>query len=692
MRGRRRGGLTAPTVPPAIPDTLAAGVAAFLQHLAARAYAQGSLDAHHWALKGFLEWTDSQNLTSPAAFTRATIEDYQLHLHRYRSPRTKEPLVVNTQLARLGAIRRFFAWLCRSGALPANPASDLDLPRKQSRRLPKCLSTEEIDRLLALPNTADPFGLRDRAILELFYATGIRRTEMTKLDHGDYDARACTLLIRHGKNNKSRLLPVGERAAFWLDRYLAESRPLFDFLPSETAMFLSGYGMRLSPAFLGNWVTKLMKKAEVRIHGSCHLLRHCCATSMHLGGADIRFVQEMLGHARLETTQIYTHVNIQALAEVHARCHPHGRLPSDSVPDGSDNSNGYITEPERPPAPPASGNSQELFSCAKFDDRLSTLPAMTAVMPHPAPTLGPPDLGRQGPDDDDPPAGIGTRRRPTRPRSPGPRKSGNTLDSKELANNRTSGKTMHVACYGKRYYEPLTGRWHSKDPIGEKGGVNLYLFCNNDAIVSFDILGMLCPVTFEVSGTPNGTVYRAAKTYPIFDGLLYEVPIYNLIVKKVLKKGQAETEQQSKTFQVIRFMPYLNPSKQKDKRYKLVKDEVAMIGLADTTTYTIPEYKDYELHSTDLGENGAFVLQGTHYIHDGPNDDTEVFGSAGCLEVFGKEGMEALKKIVAEYSESKKNTVTEQLKELASAGLLKAKLEKAQRPAVKVSPLKIQQQ
>jgi len=246
--------------------------------------------------------------------------------------------------------------------------------------------------------------------------------------------------------------------------------------------------------------------------------------------------------------------------------------------------------------------------------------------------------------------------------------------------------------YGKRYYEPLTGRWHSKDPIGEKGGVNLYLFCNNDAIVSFDILGMLCPVTFEVSGTPNGTVYRAAKTYPIFDGLLYEVPIYNLIVKKVLKKGQAETEQQSKTFQVIRFMPYLNPSKQKDKRYKLVKDEVAMIGLADTTTYTIPEYKDYELHSTDLGENGAFVLQGTHYIHDGPNDDTEVFGSAGCLEVFGKEGMEALKKIVAEYSESKKNTVTEQLKELASAGLLKAKLEKAQRPAVKVSPLKIQQQ
>ncbi len=490
MRFRQRGGLTAPTVTPAIPDTLAAGVAAFLQHLAARAYAQGSLDAHHWALKGFLEWTDSQNLSSPAAFTRATIEDYQLYLHRYRSPRTKEPLVVNTQLARLGAIRRFFAWLCRSGAIPANPASDLDLPRKQSRRLPKCLSTEEIDRLLALPNTADPFGLRDRTILELFYATGIRRTEMTQLDHGDYDSSACTLLIRHGKNDKSRLLPVGERAAFWLDRFLSEARPLFDHLPNETAMFLSGYGMRITPAYLGTWVAGQMKMAGITKAGSCHLMRHSMATDMHCNGAGIRYVQEMLGHARLETTQIYTHVNIRALAEVHARCHPHGRLPSDSSADGSDDSNAMLTVPERHPDPAASENSQELFSCPAPDDGLSTVPAMTAVMPHPAPTHEPPISGSPPPGDDDPPAGIGTRRRPNRPRSPGPRKSGNTLDSKELANNCSGEKTMHVACYGYRYLDPLTGRWASRDPIEEQGGVNLYGFVGNDGVSKWDVLGL----------------------------------------------------------------------------------------------------------------------------------------------------------------------------------------------------------
>ena len=229
MRGKKKGGLCQPTHIPPDHDSLAACSAAFLQQLASRAYSKGSIEAHQWALKQFLAWTEAQNLTSPTAFTRATIEDYQLHLHQYRSPRTKVALVVNTQIARLGCVRRFFAWLCRTGAIPANPAADLDLPRKQARHLTKCLSAEEIDRLLALPNTANPFGLRDRTILELFYATGIRRTEMTNVDHGDYDASAQTLLVRRGKNGKSRLLPVGERAAWWLDRYLAQSRLLFSY-------------------------------------------------------------------------------------------------------------------------------------------------------------------------------------------------------------------------------------------------------------------------------------------------------------------------------------------------------------------------------------------------------------------------------------------------------------------------------
>jgi integrase/recombinase XerD len=263
--------------------------------LAARAYSPASIDAHRWALRHFTAWAESRGAMDPASFTRADLEAYQLFLHQYRSPRGGKPLVTNTQLARLGCVRRFFAWLCRSGAIPANPAADLDLPRKQVRQLPRFLSEQEIQLLLAIPNPADPFGLRDRTMLELFYATGIRRSEMANLDHGDYDSSTRTLLVRKGKNGKSRMLPVGERTGVWLDRFLAESRPLFQHLPHESALFLTGYGERFTPAYIGNWIKKLLKRCGIDKPGSCHLWRHSCATDMHRGGADIRYVQEWSG-------------------------------------------------------------------------------------------------------------------------------------------------------------------------------------------------------------------------------------------------------------------------------------------------------------------------------------------------------------------------------------------------------------
>jgi hypothetical protein len=187
MRGRIKGGQSAPITVSLTPDRLAGCSSAFLTELATRAYLTQSINSHRWALKGFVDWAEDRGHFSPTCFTRARIEEFQHHLHHYRSPRGGRALVINTQLVRLGCVRRFFGWLCRSGVLPANPAADLDLPRKQSRQLPKSLSVEEIDRILSIPNPADPFGLRDRTILELFYATGIRPTEMSNLDHGDYD-------------------------------------------------------------------------------------------------------------------------------------------------------------------------------------------------------------------------------------------------------------------------------------------------------------------------------------------------------------------------------------------------------------------------------------------------------------------------------------------------------------------------
>lgn len=204
----------------------------------------------------------------------------------------------------------------------ANPASDLELPRKPPRGLPKGLSLEHVRAVLNIPDVTDPLGIRDRAILETFYSTGMRRSELTALDLGDLDRVAQTIHIRKGKGGKGRVVPVGAASLRWIEAYLERTRPQLLVDPGEQAFFLSGYGERMSATYVGNWVTKTVKAADIGKRGSCHLFRHSCATHMLENGADIRLIQQLLGHARLDTTQIYTEVAIKALKEAHARTHP----------------------------------------------------------------------------------------------------------------------------------------------------------------------------------------------------------------------------------------------------------------------------------------------------------------------------------------------------------------------------------
>jgi integrase/recombinase XerD len=191
--------------------------------------------------------------------------------------------------------------------------------------LPKALSGDELAGLFALPDTGDVPGLRDRCILEVLYSCGLRRSEVTKLDVEDLDLARSVLTVRKGKGGKSRTVPLGERAVYWLGRYLETARPRLEIELNKRALFTSGYGTRLNPAYLGNWVRRTVDRAGIEKAGSCHLLRHTCATQMHDNGAGIRSIQVLLGHARLDTTQIYTEVSIAKLQEVHARPHPHGR-------------------------------------------------------------------------------------------------------------------------------------------------------------------------------------------------------------------------------------------------------------------------------------------------------------------------------------------------------------------------------
>ena len=207
-----------------------------------------------------------------------------------------------------------------------NPASELEMPRPEKRLPQDVLSLGEVQRLMAVPDVADPLGIRDRAMLELFYSTGMRRTELCRLELPDLHTERRTVHIRQGKGHKDRMVPVGGHAAYWLERYLQETRPRLCLDTRTPALFLTGYGGPFNPDVLSRMVSVWMARAGLPKKGSCHLLRHTCATHMLEGGADIRYIQQLLGHAKLDTTAIYTEVSIKQLQEVHARCHPSARL------------------------------------------------------------------------------------------------------------------------------------------------------------------------------------------------------------------------------------------------------------------------------------------------------------------------------------------------------------------------------
>lgn len=307
------------------PETLANLIDTYKLHLKVLAYSERTVEMHHWTLKNFLTWAEERSLTNPSTINKLHLESYQRYLYRYRKPNGM-PLAVGTQKQRLGALQRLFAYLTKHNYILANPASELELPRQPKQHLPKGLNQHELQRLLNVPDTSDPLGVRDRAILETFYATAIRRSELINLDLQDLDPHQQTLHIHKGKGGKSRLLPISKNALHWIDNYLTNVRPLLsnnlnDAEP-EQALFISGYGERLSSKYLGNWMKKTLLQANIKRPGSCHLLRHTCATHMLENGADIRHIQQLLGHASLETTSIYTQVAIGQLQAIYNQTHP----------------------------------------------------------------------------------------------------------------------------------------------------------------------------------------------------------------------------------------------------------------------------------------------------------------------------------------------------------------------------------
>jgi len=300
--------------------------------LAAKGLAPSTIASRKHMARWFINWALERDVRRASEVTRPVLEAYQRWLTRVVPEEGRgrgKRLTWNTQRDRVCALKDWFRWLTRHDILMHNPASEIELPRPEKRLPATALSREEVARLFAVPDLADPLGVRDRAICEVFYCTGIRRSELAHLQLTDINPERGSLTVRQGKGRKDRVVPLGERAAAWVARYLADVRPRLLLDAREQALFLTGYGGAFTPDALSDMTTARMRAAGLAGRGSCHLLRHTCATHMLEGGADVRYIQQMLGHESLDTTAIYTEVTIKQLREVHARCHPAAHLEKD---------------------------------------------------------------------------------------------------------------------------------------------------------------------------------------------------------------------------------------------------------------------------------------------------------------------------------------------------------------------------
>lgn len=319
---------------PHTPDSIAAWLLRHLDALEIRQISVASRKARKSNLAHFNAWCVEHAIDTPPQVTHAHVEAFQGHLFRYRR-RDGQPLSASGQTNILSAVSAFFSWLVKHRHLPSNPASDMELPRVP-KGLRDPMTASEVEAVLALPDITYAQGLRDRAMLEVLYGTGIRRMELAALNVADIERERGTLHVRRGKGGKGRFVPIGERAVAWLTKYETEARPMLARDPHDPALFLNIDGRRLSMNALSWRVRQYLDRAGVHKAGACHLFRHTMATVMLDNGADVRHVQEMLGHADIGTTQHYTKVSIAKLQAVHAATHPAAKLLRDGSADDPD--------------------------------------------------------------------------------------------------------------------------------------------------------------------------------------------------------------------------------------------------------------------------------------------------------------------------------------------------------------------
>lgn len=289
---------------------------ALLADLRLRNYSPKTIDNYGDQLCRFGEWLSAPLDADLRRVSRADVDEYQAYVR-------SESIGVECKALRLRAVKRLFDHLTDSGQLLVHPAEHVVELRRKDRLPGAVLTVGQVEKLLAAPDTTRPLGIRDRALLEVLYGTGIRVGELEQVQIVDVDLTGQTLTIRHGKGDTERVVPLGKSASEWLKRYLDNVRPLLcKARPFERALFVVVTGRPLTQPQTRAILRRYQHQCHLKKPVTPHALRHACATHLLQAGADIRLIQQLLGHARLDSTAIYTRVAPIDVKTMHARYHP----------------------------------------------------------------------------------------------------------------------------------------------------------------------------------------------------------------------------------------------------------------------------------------------------------------------------------------------------------------------------------
>ena len=280
-----------------------------------------TIDRRRSSLGRFITWAAQREVTGPDQLDRTVLDAYRRWLFHYRRPKSNLPLRFATQASYLMAVKHWLSWMFEQRHTVEDWGDRVRFPKAEKRLPAAYLTVVEVERLLDVVDLGTPAGIRDRAMLEVLYSTGMRRSELVALALDSIDRLRGLVRIVQGKNRKDRMVPIGRRAIAWVEKYQHEIRP--QWLRSETdVLFLSSRGNPMHPNTVNPLVRRYFEAAQITKPGSVHIFRHTAATLMLEGGADLRSLQTFLGHEHLNTTQIYTHITLQRLREIHQRTHP----------------------------------------------------------------------------------------------------------------------------------------------------------------------------------------------------------------------------------------------------------------------------------------------------------------------------------------------------------------------------------